>query len=220
MDKINKKILAGTSAEIISATLTYPLNTLKTNAQVGIILKGGVSLFRGYKYCFVNELINGILFHTTYNTFSYLHPIVRAGLGAGICTFGSYPFYVRRKLAQVGKKMNQPYKMSSNYKGIKLSLLNTIPTSALNYTLKGYIHNNTSLGVFSGLLSTTVAIILSHPLDTLTTNIVTGNKIKFIECLMYKGFSQRFFERNLTISIKMFLIDYLVTMSLPSRYQG
>ena len=60
----------------------------------------------------------------------------------------------------------------------------------------------------SGYLSTALAMIITHPLDTYTTCLIIKSPINIIDALKFKGFGHRFFEKGLTIGTKMMLLDY------------
>jgi hypothetical protein len=228
-----KKIINGTISEITSAFLSYPINTIKTNSQIGrnisfnfnnnnkingnLVLKNNnliqniKPLFKGAHYSFFNEVINGIVFYSIYEkmkekTDNHFIQASCGSIGAMLC---SHPLYLRRKLSQVGKSAKIGLKINDNYKGIGMCMLNGIPTSAINFGLKEKIAEKLNLGIFSGFLSTSITMILTHPLDTITTCIMTKNKIPYGTLLKFNAFSQRFLEKNLTLGTKLMLLDFL-----------
>ena len=205
-NNIFKKIINGSSAEIISAIISYPINTLKINAQIGhkLTLRKPLLLFKGLKYCILNELINGIVFYSVFDNLHNKGPFIQGACSTIAAMTFSHPVYLRRKLAQVGKST----RISNNYHGFGNGLLNCVPTVALNFTLKEQIANRLNLGLMSGYLSTTIAMILTHPLDTYTTSMIIKSPISIIDTLKFKGFGHRFFEKGLTIGTKLMLLDY------------
>jgi len=220
-----KKVINGTIAEITAAFLSYPINTIKTNSQIGRsvsfsfpknksrnnLIQSIRPLFKGSHYSFFNEVINGIMFYSIYEKMNEHtdNPFIRGSCGSIGAMLCSHPLYLRRKLAQVGKSARIGYKLVDNYKGIGMCMLNGIPASALNFGLKEKIAERLNLGIFSGFLSTSITMILTHPLDTITTCIMTRNKIPYGSLLKFNGFSQRFFEKNLTLGTKLMLLDFL-----------
>jgi hypothetical protein len=203
---IFKKIINGSSAEIISAVVSYPINTLKTNAQIGIKItyRTPSLLFKGVKYSILNEIINGIVFYSVFDTLNKKGPFIQGACSTIGAMCFSHPVYLRRKLAQVGKSTL----ISNNYDGFGIALLNCVPTVALNFTLKEQIANRLNLGIMSGYLSTALAMVLTHPLDTYTTCMIIKTPVSIIDTLKFKGFGHRFFEKGLTIGTKMMLLDY------------
>jgi hypothetical protein len=196
-----KKVLNGTIAEISAATISYPLNTIKTNVQ--ILNPVPKNLFTGFKFCIANELINGLVFYTifealkdkTENTF------LKATCGSVGAMALSHPFYLRRKLAQT----SQSLKITNNYKGFGICVVNSVPGAAFNFHLKETISKRTSLGIFSGFLSTTITTLITHPLDTFALCILTRSPFKF----NFNGLRQRLIEKNLTLGTKLMILDYL-----------
>ena len=201
-----KKIINGGSAEIISAIISYPINTLKTNAQVGTKLTWRTPslLFRGVKFSVLNEIINGIVFYSIFDSLHKKGPFIQGACSTIAAMSCSHPVYLRRKLAQVGKSTL----IANNYDGFGSALLNCVPTVALNFTLKEQIANRLNLGIMSGYLSTALAMIITHPLDTYTTCMIIKAPIHIIDSLKFKGFGHRFLEKGLTIGTKMMLLDY------------
>ena len=214
-----KKVLNGMMAEISSAFISYPLNTIKTNSQIGNRVSFTVSkninnikpLFKGFKYSFFNEVINGFVFYSIFEKMKLKtdNPIIRSSCGSIAAMLCSHPLYLRRKLAQVNKDTNIGFKLKNNYKGIGICMINGVPTAAINLGLKELIAQKLNLGIFSGFLSTSITMILSHPLDTLTTCILTKSNIKYANLFRFNGFSQRLLEKNLTLGTKLMLLDYL-----------
>lgn len=205
---IFKKLINGTSAEIISAIVSYPINTLKTNIQIGkkITLRNPKILFKGIQYSILNELINGLVFYPVFEYLENKGPFIQSACGSIAAMTCSHPVYLRRKMLQVGIKPKISFK--NNYNGFGNALLNCVPSVALNFTLKEQIANRLNLGIMSGYLSTALSTILTHPLDTYTTCAITKTPINFLELLKFKGFTHRFLERGLTIGTKMMLLDY------------
>ena len=227
--KNNFFILKGTAAEIISAVVSYPLSTLKTNKQVGNqiskqvsnqisnqigkqvgkqnILKPLLSLgkyYKGLHYCILNEILNGIFFYSTYSLVNS-NTLIKTACATVVSKSVSHPVFLRRKLVQVG--LNDTIKgFKNNYKGFGISLINSIPVNVINFGLKDYIILPDKLKTFSGLLSTFLAIIITHPLDTFGTSIMCSNKLN---CNLFSGFTERLVERTLTVGSKMMLIDNL-----------
>ena len=96
-----------------------------------------------------------------------------------------------------------------NYKGVYVSLFNSVPGVTINYSTREILSRNVpdNLKIFISLFSTALSIALTHPLDTLSTCITTRTPINIHQIIKYKGFSERFFEKNLTIGSKMILLD-------------
>ena len=197
-----KKIIKGTAAEIISAVASYPLSTLKANKQTGIVFKGG--LYRGIKWCVLNELINGLFFYSTYH-FTNGNVLLKTGCATIVSKSISHPVFLRRKLIQVG--LSATIKGTGNYKGFGMSLINAVPVNIVNFGLKDRITETVpdNFKAFSGLLSTFLAIIITHPLDTLNTSVMCKTPMVGL----FSGFKERVFERTVTIGSKMVLLDVL-----------
>ena len=203
-----KKIINGGAAEVISAVVSYPINTLKTNAQIGkrISFRNPGILFKGVQYSIFNEIINGIVFYSVFDYLENKGPFIQGACSSIAAMSCSHPVYLRRKLSQIGKKPVIPFK--NNYDGFGSALLNCVPTVALNFTLKEQIANRLNLGIMSGYLSTALSMAITHPLDTYTTCMITKNPIKIMDTLKFNGFKHRFFEKGLTVGTKLMLLDY------------
>ena len=157
----------------------------------------------------ITEIISSIFFYSIFNGFTklqILHPIVRSSIGSTLAIINSYPYNVRRKLLQVGKSIN-----NINNKGLPISLLNSVPGVTINFTIREHLKEKlpNDLKPLSGLLSTMLSIVATHPLDTLSTCVVTRTPIKLIDCLKYSGFKERFVEKNITIGSKMLILEIL-----------
>ena len=205
---MNDQVFNGISAELISAVLTYPLNTIKTNSQIGNIIKPSFkNLTRGIHWCLLTELANAVIFYTIFeNTKNTKGPLAASIIGstAAICT--SYPLNVRRKLAQVGKSIV----LKNNYSGIHIALFNGVPGVTINYTIREKLLKKCEdprLKPLCGLLSGAISIVATHPLDTISTCIATRSPFKW--CYIFNGFKHRFIEKNLTIGSKMLLLGHL-----------
>ena len=203
-----KKVINGMGSEIISAAISYPINTLKVNAQIGrkVSFRNPGILFKGLQYSVVNEIINGIVFYSVFDYLENKGPFIQGACSSIAAMTCSHPVYLRRKLAQIGKNTVIPFK--NNYNGFGSALLNCVPTVALNFTLKEQIANRLNLGIMSGYLSTALSRAITHPLDTYTTCMITKTPIKIMDALKFKGFKHRFFEKGLTVGTKMMLLDY------------
>uniref|UniRef100_A0A6C0I8D5 Mitochondrial carrier protein n=1 Tax=viral metagenome TaxID=1070528 RepID=A0A6C0I8D5_9ZZZZ len=196
-----KQVFNGISAELFAAVLTYPLNTIKTNSQIGRPVKFGFkNLSRGLGWCVLSEITNALLF---YSIFDKDKPLKTSIIGSTLGICASYPFNTKRKLAQVGKSF---LKLNNYYYGIEMALINGVPGVSLNFTLREHLNRKFQKNKkINGIISTSTSLIATHPLDTLSTCLATrtpvGNIFKF------NGFLQRFLEKNLTISTKMLFLS-------------
>jgi len=210
-DEFNsKQVLNGIISELISATLTYPLNTLKINTQVGRNVIIGKNLISGIKWCLLTEAISAVFFYSIFSGITKLqsiNPLIRSSVGSTIAILNSYPYNVRRKLEQVGKKIT----VTNNYKGLPIALVNGVPGVAINFTVREHLKEKlpNDLKPLSGILSTMISIIATHPLDTLSTCVATRTPIRLIDCMKYSGFKERFIEKNITIGTKMVILELL-----------
>jgi hypothetical protein len=208
-----KKVIHGISAEIISGSITFPLNTLKTNLQIGNkICHKSINLFRGYKWFFISESVNALIFYSLFEGYNYLkklNPLARGIMSSSLSICCSYPFNMRRKISQIGKKNIITNTIHDNYKGVYVSLFNSVPGVTINYSTREILSRNVpdNLKIFISLFSTALSIALTHPLDTLSTCITTRTPINIYQIITYKGFNERFLEKNLTIGSKMILLD-------------
>ena len=208
--KEENKVINGISAELLSASITYPLNTIKTNFQVGKNIKLNFkNLSKGFGWCIITELTSALIFYSIFEHLKYNHGSVKASIiGSTISTFTSYPLNVRRKTSQIGKKIIYN-SLTENYKGLKIGLINSIPGTVINFSLRDYFKEvlPEHLKPFGCLLSTAISLIATHPLDTLSTCVSTRTPIKLIDCINYRGFRERFFEKNINIGGKMLLLE-------------
>lgn len=206
MDNIDfRKVKNGICAEVFSALLMYPLNTIKTNAQIGTKIPLSIgNLFKGVHYCIINEIINGIFFYSIYHYLEKRPQSVRSACGSMVAMCASHPVYMRRKLAQVGKETKN---ILHNYRGLSNSLMTVIPTVALNFTLKEHLTEH--LGIFSGYGSTILSLALTYPFDTIATCVVTKTPFRLKDAFKFNGFGHRLIERALTVGTKLTLLDYL-----------
>jgi hypothetical protein len=205
-----KKVLNGIISELVSATLTYPLNTLKINSQIGKKIIFGKNLINGIHWCLITEAINAVFFYSIFNGFTKLqtiNPLLRSSMGSTIAILNSYPWNVRRKLSQVGKQIN----IKNNYNGLEIALVNGVPGVAINFTMREHLKEKlpNELKPLSGIISTMISIIATHPLDTLSTCVATRTPIKLVDCMKYSGFKERFIEKNITIGTKMIILELL-----------
>jgi hypothetical protein len=210
-DEFNsKQVLNGIISELISATLTYPLNTLKINTQVGRNVIIGKNLISGIKWCLLTEAISAVFFYSIFSGITKLlsiNPLIRSSVGSTIAILNSYPYNVRRKLEQVGKKIT----VTNKYKGLPIALINGVPGVAINFTIREHLKEKlpNDLKPLSGVISTMISIIATHPLDTLSTCVATRSPIRLVDCLKYSGFKERFIEKNITIGSKMIILELL-----------
>jgi hypothetical protein len=222
--KNDKKILGGVSAELISSSITYPLNTLKINSQIGkkisIIPNGSRNtwnsmntwkksriLTRGFGWSVLTEIINGLIFYSIFENFKKEHGALKTsilGSTAAICC--SHPFNSKRKILQVGKQVRNTRNL---YNGLGIALINSVPGHSINFTLREFFKEKLpdQLKPIGGLLSTAISLVITHPLDTLSTRVITRSPLKGINLLNYNGFGERFLEKNITIGSKMVLLD-------------
>ena len=171
------KVLHGVIAEVISTTLSYPLNTLKTNSQVLKTIKPTLSnLTRGFKYSLATEVVNSLIFYSLFEKLPFANPFIRSSLGSTLAIAATYPLNVKRKLAQVGKCI----KVKNLYSGLQMGILNGVPGISINFTVRELLktYSPPILKPFSGLLSTSLSIALTHPLDTISTHIATRTPLK------------------------------------------
>jgi hypothetical protein len=124
-----KRIRNGICAELLSAAITYPLNTIKTNAQVNRTLPR-CNLYKGFYWCILSEFINSFIFYTVFEKYKDQPPLVRSSIGSVLGITASYPFNTRRKLTQIGKSIN----INNNYKGLNVALFNGVPGVTINFT--------------------------------------------------------------------------------------
>jgi hypothetical protein len=200
------EVINGMSAEILAAIITYPLNTIKTNSQIGQIIKPSFrNLSKGFHWCLLTELVNSLIFYSIFeHNKKKKGPLIASTLGSSTAIITTYPLNTRRKLAQVGKSTN----ITNNYKGVRIGLFNGVPGNVINFTLREKFMEKSSkeLKPFCGLLSTAISIVATHPLDTLSTCIATRSPFNFKN--IFNGFTQRFVEKNLTIGSKMLILNY------------
>ena len=85
-DEFNsKQVLNGIISELVSATITYPLNTIKTNNQIGRKVLIGKNLISGIKWCLLTESINAIVFYSIFvgiNKLQCINPLLRSSVVA------------------------------------------------------------------------------------------------------------------------------------------
>jgi hypothetical protein len=212
MDQKNdKKILGGVSAELISNIITYPLNTMKINSQVGknikLTCKNSKILTRGFGWSILTEIINGLIFYSIFENFKKEHgPLKTSILGSTAAICCSHPFNSKRKILQVGKQVRNTRNL---YNGLGISLVNSVPGHSINFTLREFFKEKLPerFKPIGGLLSTALSLVITHPLDTLSTRVITRSPLKGINLLNYNGFGERFLEKNITIGSKMVLLD-------------
>ena len=217
--KNDKKILGGVSAELICSSITYPLNTLKINSQIGKKIsiiphgfrntcKNSRILTRGFGWSILTEIINGIIFYSIFENFKKEHGALKTsilGSTAAICC--SHPFNSKRKILQVGKQVRNTRNL---YNGLGMGIINSVPGHSINFTLREFFKEKLPdrLKPIGGLLSTALSLVITHPLDTLSTRVITRSPLKGINLLNYNGFSERFLEKNITIGSKMMLLEF------------
>ena len=205
----NNVIMNGVSAELLSSSITYPLNTIKINSQVGKSFKLNIkNLSRGFGWSLITELTSALIFYSIFENLKEKHgPLKGSIVGSVLATSMSYPFNVKRKLIQIRKNVNIP--LNEVYKGVNVALINSVPGTVINFTLREIFKEKLPdhLKPISGLLSTAISLVTTHPLDTISTRVATRTPIRLVECLNYNGFKERFFEKNLTIGGKMVLLD-------------
>jgi hypothetical protein len=195
-----KKVINGVVAELVIATVCYPLNTWKVRRQVNLPTFGRIGLFKGFKWCMLNEFVDSLVFFSVAET-------TKSFSLASVCSNTvSYPLYRNTKLLQTGKILN-----GSNYHGFGLSIINSVPGTTLNYTIKNAITRSISpkYNWLSGYLGTGISLLLTHPLSTLSTKVITQHRVNPIELLKYRGFGLRALEQTVSVGSKMLLMDFL-----------
>ena len=195
----SRKVVNGIIAELLVATVCYPLNTWKVRRQIGLRLTRD-GIFKGFKWCLLNEFVDSLVF------FSVAESSKSFSLASICSNTVSYPLYVRTKLLQSGKVGNGGF-----YHGFGLSLLNSVPGTTLNYTIKNKIskHVPDKYNWMSGYLGTGISLILTHPLSTLSTLVITRHKVNPIKLLKYDGFGFRALEQTISVGSKMLVMDFL-----------
>jgi hypothetical protein len=90
-----------------------------------------------------------------------------------------------------------------------MGIINSVPGHATNFTLREFFKEKLpdQLKPIGGLLSTALSLVITHPLDTLSTRVITRTPLKGKNLLNYNGFGERFLEKNITIGSKMVLLD-------------
>jgi hypothetical protein len=210
------KIKNGLIAETTSTLITYPLNTIKTNIQTGNVVKneGIKGLYRGIKWGLPADALAAICFYGIFDAlpqFQSIHPLFRSILAASIATTAGHPFTTIRKNIQVHRKPPKKMNIGRLYKGLKVSLCNTTPGVSINFTTKEFLKPIFPCWAkpFIGIISSTCSLIVTHPLDTFTTCLVTGKQKDILKCLNLNGFKSRFSEKICTLSSKMIILDSL-----------
>lgn len=200
---MKRETFNGVCSEIISATITYPLNTIKTNSQIGKIIKPTIrNLYKGYKWCLITELTSAFIFYSIFENLKKNRGALHGSiLASGAAISVSHPLNTRRKLMQIGKQGN------FTYKGVGVGLFNGVPGNAINFTLKEIFSEKYNSHPLCGIVSSAISIFITHPLDTLSTCVSTGCPYK--NNTLFRGFRQRFLEKNLTIGSKMLLLGIL-----------
>jgi hypothetical protein len=211
----HKKVVNGVSCDVLVNTLVYPINTVKTNIQTGKIikcsLKNSRKLFRGYKYGLLSEIVYSTIFYSLYEGVKLkeqIDPILRSSISSSIATTFCHPFNVRRKLLQVNKCATKKT-FKDNYKGLDLSILNTVPGTTINFVLRDLLKPIVpkQISPFVGGISSFISVVTTHPIDVLCTSACTNTKMTTL--LMYSGLKERLVEKGIAIGGKMILLDYV-----------
>lgn len=211
----HKKVRNGLIAETSASFLSYPLSTIKTNRQIGrtINKRNPLKLYKGVGWCLTADSLAAVTFYTIFEGIPQLqgmNPFLRSFIAATLSSSIAHPFSTVRKNIQVGKPLKR-LTLNNTFKGYKIHLMNTIPGVSTNFTIR---HVAKPLvppwcKPFVGVFSSTCSLILTHPLDTFATRVITNNKIPFKKCLNFKGFKERFSEKILTLGSKMVILDHL-----------
>ena len=211
----SKKVRNGVIAEASSSLISYPLSTIKTNRQIGktISTASPVKLYKGVGWSLTADSLAAVAFYTLFEGMPQLqdlNPFVRSFLAATVSTTVAHPFSTIRKNIQVGKTIKN-VTLKTMTKGYKVHLMNTIPGVSTNFTIRHVVRplvppwGRPCVGIFSSACS----LILTHPLDTFATRVITNNKISFRKCLNFSGFKERFTEKMITLGSKMVILDNL-----------
>lgn len=211
----HKKVINGVACDVFVNTIVYPINTIKTNIQTGKILsfssKNFSKLSRGLKIGLMSEIMYSSCFYTLYEGIvlkEQLNPIIRSSVSSTLATTMSHPLSVRRKLSQVGKSIRIK-KMSDNYKGLRFSLLNTVPGTTINFVLRDFMKPIVpkQISPFVGGISSFISILVTHPIDVLCTSACTDINVK--KNINFSGIKERLLEKGIAIGGKMMLLDYI-----------
>jgi len=211
----SKKVRNGVIAETSASLISYPLNTIKTNRQIGKIISTTqpAKLYKGIGWCLTADSLAAVAFYSLFEGMPQLqglNPFVRSVLAATVSTTVAHPFSTVRKNLQVGNTVKN-VTLKTISRGYKTHLMNTIPGVSTNFTIRHVVRplvppwGRPCVGVFSSACS----LMLTHPIDTFATRVITNNKVSFRKCLNFSGFKERFTEKILTLGSKMVILDVL-----------
>ncbi len=148
--------------------------------------------------------------------FRYISGPFASGCVAGLASsLASYPLEVLRTRLSVGESLIHAFRRGSLYSGCSITVLETIPYSAL--TLGTYRLLSTDWGldrVSSGLLSGLVATSICFPLDTVRRTKIVNPSLparQVVERLLSEGGWRRLY-RGLTIALVKSAPTVTVTM--------
>lgn len=200
-------IINGILSDMISSVIFYPLNTMRTNRQIGRKL-AYKHAFKGIGQSLLCDTLHGLVFYILNDGIlcNKTNQIVKTVVSSSVATLCSHPLNLRKKIKQANKKIKLKT-LQENYQAINLSLANTVPGTTINFVIRDFMRENVCRHPLIGSFSSFISILATHPIDTLFT--CKCIKKSFKNTNIMNGFKERMIEKNLCIGSKMYLFDYL-----------
>ena len=202
----SKRIINGIFAELLVASICYPLNTLKIRKQLNLPFQSYNSLYRGIGFCLLNEFVDSLIF---FSVFEKINKSVTIGSSVGsiVSNSISYPLYLRTRLRQSGNTMGVTY----NYRGFISSLACSLPSTTLNYTIKDRLNKkiNPKYKKVSGYFAAALSLFITQPINNFAVYKQTNLPYKLLDIFNYRSFGIRLIEQTIQVGSKMYIMDHL-----------
>ena len=195
---------SGICASIISTTVVYPLDTLKSRSQSNIALNK--SLYKGIRFEYLSSVPSSYMYWMAYKWCreKKYSDTISAASASCISNLIDSPFDLKKKMKQLN--------LTNNNIVIKYGLTNMATNIVYNIvymnSLKYFKEKNaTPISIF---LSCNLAGLISFPLDKYKTYLVSRMKTNF-----FKGLGYRLLFCNLYSGLYMNLFLWFSNNKLP-----
>lgn len=169
---------AGLSSGITQTLIGHPLDTIKTNKQNNIKVKG--NLYKGLKYPLIsNSLLIGIQFDLYYRYNSLVSGIVSSAIITPLDHF---------KISRQNKIKTDFYSMIKNFKkGYPITVTRETIALSIYFGTYDYMKNEINYHpLISGGVAGALSWLFTYPIDTIKTRVQSNISIK--KAIMSKNY--------------------------------
>jgi hypothetical protein len=194
----------GIIASVVSTSIFYPLDTLKSRKQAGLPLGSFSSLYKGIKPELISCAPSAFVYWFTYYKCRDYNLTTTESAFVSCITSNVFdtPFDIRKKRNQLGDDLiNKGNIYKYCFANVMSSVVyNLFYLNVLKKLKNDYGYNN----MVSIAGASSVSAIMSYPFDRWKTGIVYPNKVSY-----FKGLGYRLIHANTYSSIYMLLFLWL-----------